>query len=206
MVLSSLKRDVTDRLLRRIADEIRAADPARTSPVRILSCYGMRAAESPRRARQAPIEPYPRISTATRQATRWLPIHTWTTEEVFSRADAAGLTRHPAYAAGQSRASCVLCILSRKAELVAAARLHPLLTQCYELVERTIGHKFRMDVSLADILHLAQIPPLPDDTPLDPPTWAALIRQSTRTGLPPALSSWADVVAYHSGTPFRSAP
>jgi 3'-phosphoadenosine 5'-phosphosulfate sulfotransferase (PAPS reductase)/FAD synthetase len=202
---SSLKRDVSDRLLRRLADEIRAADPTRTTPVRILTCYGMRAAESPRRARQAPVEPYPRISTATRQATRWLPVHGWSTQEVFDRADAAGLTRHPAYAAGQSRASCVLCIFLRRTELVAAACLHPLLAQCYELVERAIGHTFRMDVSLADILEQAGIPPLPDDTPLDPPGWAALIRQTTRTGLPPALTRWADVVAYHHRVPTRSA-
>lgn len=195
---STLKRDVTDRLLRRLADEIHAADPRRTRPVRILTCYGMRAEESARRARYVPVEPYTRISTATRQATRWLPVHDWSTAEVFASADAAGLTRHPAYAAGQSRASCVLCIFLRPAELVAAAQLHPLLTQCYELVERTIGHRFRMDVSLADVLTEAGIPPLPADTPLEPIVWAELIRRSTRTGPPPPLHRWADVVAHHT--------
>lgn len=195
---STLKRDVTDSLLRRLADEIRAGRPEHPGPVRVLTCYGMRAEESRRRAQQTPVGPYSRITSATRQVTRWLPVHQWSTAEVFARGDDAALTRHPAYALGQSRASCVLCIFLRRSELQAAALARPLLAQCYELVERTIGHRFRQDVSMGDVLAEAGIPTLPGDTPLDPTVWADVVRRSPRTGPPPALSSWADVVTYHT--------
>ena len=194
---STLKRDVTDSLLRRLADEIRAGRPEHPGPVRVLTCYGMRAEESRRRAQRSPVGPYPRITSAARQVTRWLPVHQWSTAEVFARGDRAGLTRHPAYGLGQSRASCVLCIFLRRSELHAAALARPLLAQCYELVERTIGHRFRQDVSMRDVLTSAGIPTLPTDTPLDPAAWADVVRRSTRTGPPPALSSWADVAAHH---------
>lgn len=195
---SDLKRDPTEKLLRRLADQA-AARPGHTGPVRVLTCYGMRAEESPARARKPQLEPYSRISTARRDVTRWLPVHSWTTAEVFAAGDAEGITRHPAYALGQSRASCVLCIFLSLTELRRAATLNPLLAQCYELVERTIGHRFRADVSLSQILADVQIPALPADTPLDPAQWAALIRATTRPGqIPPALASWAEITAWHT--------
>jgi 3'-phosphoadenosine 5'-phosphosulfate sulfotransferase (PAPS reductase)/FAD synthetase len=195
---SDLKRTPTDPLLRRLANEVLARDPARVTPVRVLICYGMRAQESRRRAQQAPLEPYSRIATRTRQAMRWLPVHRWSTEQVFAVGDAAGVERHPAYALGQSRASCVLCIYLRGDELVRAAAANPVLAQFYELTERTIGHRFRLDISMADVLAAVGIPPLPDDTPRDAQLWARLIEAAGDRAhrIPPTFERWADVLTY----------
>lgn len=162
---SDLKRAPADPLLRRLGNEVLDADPRRTTPVRLLLCYGMRAQESVRRKKMPQLQPYPRVSTRRREAVRWLPLHRWTTEEVFARGDAAGLPRHPAYALGQSRASCVLCIYLTPAELVRAARANPLLAQFYALVEVTIGHRFRMNKAMVDVLTEAGIPMLPPRHP-----------------------------------------
>lgn len=195
---SDLKRTPTDTLLRKLANEVQATADR---PVRVLTCYGMRAEESPARARKPQLEPYTRIASRDRQADRYLPIHTWTTAQVFAAGDEAGITRHPAYALGQSRASCVLCIFLTRAELCRAAQHQPLLTQCYQVVERTIGHTFRVDITIAQVLVETQIPQLPADTPLDPALWAQLIQASTRRGeIPPALDTWHDVVSWHTST------
>lgn len=115
---------------------------------------------------------------------QWLPVHRWSTEQVFAAGDEAGGERHPAYALGQSGASCVLCIYLRGDELLRAATANPVLAQFYELTERTIGHRFRLDISMAEILTAVGIPPLPDDTPRDAQLWARADRGRRRPGPP----------------------
>jgi hypothetical protein len=162
----------------------------------------MRAQESARRKKMPQLQPYPRVSTRKREAVKWLPLHRWTTEEVFARGDDAGLPRHPAYALGQSRASCVLCIYLSPAELVRAARANPLLAQFYALVEVTIGHRFRLNKAMVDVLTEAGIPMLPADTPHEPADtalWRRLIEEAGPHQMarwPQPADRWADVVGF----------
>ena len=81
--------------------------------------------------------------------------------------DAAGLEHHIAYQVGQSWARCVFCFYQSPAELVRAARLNPELAQLYELAEYLIGHDFRVDLAMRDVLSAAGIPPLRRDWPLE---------------------------------------
>lgn len=199
---SDLKRAPADPLLRRLGNEVLERHPQRTTPARLLLCYGMRAQESARRKKMPQLQPYPRVSTRKREAVKWLPLHRWTTEEVFARGDDAGLPRHPAYALGQSRASCVLCIYLSPAELVRAARANPLLAQFYALVEVTIGHRFRLNKAMVDVLTEAAIPMLPADTPRQPADtaqWRRLIEEADPHQMarwPQPADRWADVVEF----------
>ncbi|MEU7802674.1 phosphoadenosine phosphosulfate reductase family protein [Micromonospora arborensis] len=196
---SDLKRNPTEKLIRRLSSEVLAREPGRTTPVRVLNCLGMRAQESARRAKQPPLSIDTRLSCGTREVTRWLPVHDWTTEQVFAAGDTAGVERHVAYSKGQSRASCVLCILLKRDELVRAAQANPLLAQCYAVVEKAIGHQFRLNAPMADILAEAGVPELPADTPLEPRQWAHLIEHADPQRMsqwPQPAQRWADVVAF----------
>ena len=50
------------------------------------------------------------------------------------------------------RLSCVLCVLAGRRELVLAARLNPELAREYADVEARIGHTFKADLSMAEII------------------------------------------------------
>jgi 3'-phosphoadenosine 5'-phosphosulfate sulfotransferase (PAPS reductase)/FAD synthetase len=122
-------------------------------PARILNVLGLRAEESPARARKLALAAEPAASTkTTRHVTRWLPIHTWTTAEVWERIAVAGTRPHPAYAAGMPRLSCSLCVLASRPALVRAAQLRPDLAAEYAAVEARMGHRFRNDLSMAAIV------------------------------------------------------
>ena len=48
--------------------------------------------------------------------------------------------------------SCRFCVLSSRADLVCSARLNPGLADRYAEVERRIGHQFRTDLMMADVI------------------------------------------------------
>jgi 3'-phosphoadenosine 5'-phosphosulfate sulfotransferase (PAPS reductase)/FAD synthetase len=164
---SDHKRTPISTVITRLVAEVFERQPGRRDPVRVLNCLGMRAQESPARARKPPLEDDRAASNGRRAVTRWLPIHGATTEDVLVGIAAAGAELHPAYGLGQSRASCALCIFSSRAELISAAQANPELAQLYELVERRIGHRFRVALSMDELLAEAGISPLPDAWPLE---------------------------------------
>ena len=53
--------------------------------------------------------------------------------------------------------SCVFCVLSGRRELVLAAQLNPALAADYAAVEARIGHTFRVELSMADIIAQAAV-------------------------------------------------
>ena len=107
---------------------------------RIVNAMGMRADESPARAKRAPWRRNDRNSRAGRAWFDWLPIHGLATEEVFGVIAGARQTPHWAYAAGMSRLSCSFCILASRSDLTRAAELRPGLYREYAALERRIGH------------------------------------------------------------------
>lgn len=127
-------------------------------PVRFLNVMGMRAQESPARAKKSAFGPDERASNTKRRVDRWLAIHDWTEHEVWRRLASAGLREHPAYALGMSRASCSLCVLASKRDLVTAARLRPDLAEEYALLEADMDHDFRLDLPMREIVRLARKP------------------------------------------------
>ncbi|MDQ6617413.1 MAG: phosphoadenosine phosphosulfate reductase family protein [Actinomycetota bacterium] len=126
-----------------------------TRPLHILNCLGMRAEESPARAAKAPFSA-DRATNSKRHVDRWLVLHDWAEEDVWDRIARSGVEHHPAYDAGMGRLSCCLCVLASKSALVRAAELNPTLADDYLAVERRIGHRFRADLSMADIVAAAR--------------------------------------------------
>ena len=131
---SDLKRSPIERELRRYL---------KTHPRfggRIVNAMGMRADESPARAKRTPWQRNDRNSRAGRQWFDWLPIHNLSTADVFRVIAEAGQSPHWAYAAGMSRLSCSFCILASRKDLRRAAELRPALYRRYADLEQRIGH------------------------------------------------------------------
>ncbi|MBP2477701.1 3'-phosphoadenosine 5'-phosphosulfate sulfotransferase (PAPS reductase)/FAD synthetase [Crossiella equi] len=165
---SGLKTGPVTTLMTRLVRETRTTRPGRQ--VRLLHCLGLRAGESPARARRIPFGPdpanwhtSPKKPTATspgragrphgrREVDRWLPIHTWNHSQVWDTINGSGLRHHPAYDLGLPRASCVLCVLAGRRWLVTGARLNPELAMAYYRVELDTGWPFRPGLSMAQVM------------------------------------------------------
>lgn len=92
----------------------------------IISILGIRAAESPKRARQAPwkaIAHLNRKSNVTkrqRNVFQWYPLHQWPTDAIFAYCERHKLPLHPIYDWMPSkRFSCETCIFATDADLAA---------------------------------------------------------------------------------------
>lgn len=127
--------------------------PSQMPRARILSCQGMRADESPARLKMIALSLDERASNGRRVVENWLPLHTWTVDQVWARIRASRTADlvHPAYGLGMPRLSCVFCIFAPKAALMLAGKHNPELLAEYVAVEQRIGHKFRADLALADV-------------------------------------------------------
>lgn len=124
----------------------------RRRQIRILNCMGMRADESPARAKLLPFVVDPKASNTKREVTNWLPIHAWTANQVWGRIRLSQVPHHYAYDLGMPRLSCCFCIFAPPRALVLAGQHNRDLLHQYVAVERQTGHKFRQDVTLEQIL------------------------------------------------------
>lgn len=132
-------------------------DLALDRPARILNCMGLRAQESPARAKKEAFRyDTPASGKGTvRQVWEWLPILDWTLDEVWADIRASGVRHHEAYDLGMPRLSCAFCILSTRSALVLAAKHNRGLAAEYAAVEVRIGHRFQENLSMADIIAAA---------------------------------------------------
>lgn len=117
---------------------------------------GLRREESAARAKKDPMRFDKRASNSKRHVDEWLPILEWKLEEVWQRIRQAGTEHHPAYDAGMPRLSCCFCVLASRSALVLAAKLRPELAAEYAALEQRIGHTFKADLSMAEIIAEAQ--------------------------------------------------
>ena len=131
---SDLKRGPIERELRRYLK----ANPRFSG--RVVSCMGMRADESARRAKQEAVRWNARGSVAGRHWLDWLPIHHLAETQVFEIIAAACQRPHWVYRAGMSRCSCSFCIMASRQDLWTAARLRPALAAEFAALEEEIGH------------------------------------------------------------------
>lgn len=148
---SDHKRGPIRKLMTQLAAEQRAAG-VEGRPVRLLNVMGLRAEESNARQRRAPYSFDRAASNGRRHVDTWLPIHRWTTAQVWRRIERAGTQPHPAYAAGMSRLSCRFCVLASRSDLICSARLNSELAARYAAVEAKTGHRFRQDLSMAEVI------------------------------------------------------
>lgn len=135
---SDLKRGPIEREIRRYL----AAHPEFDGL--IVNCMGMRASESPARAKKETFKLSSRNSKAGREWYDWLPIHHFSEEDVFGLIRDVGQDPHWAYSAGMSRLSCCFCIMASASDLRIAARLNPSLYQKYVDLEQRLGHTLSM--------------------------------------------------------------
>ena len=145
---SDHKRGPVGTLLTRLVTESRATGIRRR--VNILNCLGLRADESPARAKRQAVSQDKRSSNGRRLVTVWLPIHGWDEASVWARIEAAGTRAHPAYRRLR-RLSCSFCIFSPPDALVIAGQERPDLLDRYVEVEQKIGHRFRIELSMAEV-------------------------------------------------------
>lgn len=148
---SDHKRDQQSKLLTRLA-----AQTGRGRRVRILQCMGMRAGESPARAKLRPFYLDKRTSNTKKTVHIWLPIHDLTEQQVWADVKASGVRYHWAYDLGMPRLSCCFCIYAPKAALVLAAKHMPDLARDYAAVEKEVGYSFRKELPMAEVIKLAE--------------------------------------------------
>lgn len=142
---SDHKRGQVRKVMTMLADEVRAR---KGGQARILNCMGLRADESPARAKKISFEFDAKASNGRRHVDTWLPIFVWNTEQVWASIKTSGVEHHRAYDLGMKRLSCVFCIFAPKAALLIAGLHNPALLDTYVKVETKIGHDFRKGFKL----------------------------------------------------------
>lgn len=148
---SDHKRDQVAKLFTQLTNE------AGKSHARILNCMGIRAQESPARAkRSAFVAIDKRASNGRRTVSQWLPIFGWSVDQVWERIAQAGTRAHEAYALGMPRLSCCFCIFAPKAALVLAGKHNPELLDAYVATEEKIKHSFRVGLTLREVKDATQ--------------------------------------------------
>ena len=107
---------------------------------RVISAMGHRAEESSARKHRTPWTFNPQNSCRHRWWYDWLPVHAFSTSEVFQVIEDAGQQPHWVYAEGATRASCTFCIFASRHDLCLGARLRPDLYRRYVRLEERINH------------------------------------------------------------------
>jgi 3'-phosphoadenosine 5'-phosphosulfate sulfotransferase (PAPS reductase)/FAD synthetase len=118
----------------------------------VVNCMGIRAQESPGRAKQVAFRPNNRLTlnSGARVAWDWLPIFEMLEDEVFETIAAAGQKPHYVYELGMSRLSCCFCIMASKKDLTIAATLRPNLYREYVELERDLGFTLQAGKTLEE--------------------------------------------------------
>jgi 3'-phosphoadenosine 5'-phosphosulfate sulfotransferase (PAPS reductase)/FAD synthetase len=118
-----------------------------------INATGMRAEESPRRAKKLPfILSKGKGTSGMHQPKKfkdhkifdWLPIFDYSTADVFGEIAHAGQEPHQVYSLGFSRLSCVFCVNGRMDEHQKAAKLRPELAKKVAELERELGKTYRL--------------------------------------------------------------
>lgn len=122
---------------------------------RVLYCLGLRAQESSGRAKKPVLAIDQAATSGVREVTTWHPILHWSESQVWDRIKASGVRYHEAYDQGMKRLSCSFCVLATREDLECAARLRPEMAAKYEALEQRMGHRFKADLSMADIVAAA---------------------------------------------------
>ena len=134
---SDLKRGPIEKVIKRISRE--------TGQMLFVNCMGLRAQESAQRRKATTFKLASEgLNSAGREIYDWLPIHAWSTVEVFAEIKRSGQEPHWAYQAGMTRLSCCFCIMAKKQDLVTAARLKPELFRRYCETERRLDQTLLM--------------------------------------------------------------
>lgn len=106
----------------------------------VVSCMGMRAQESPSRAKRETWTPNKRGTIPGRAWFEWLPIHDLHAGQVFETILRAGQKPHWAYGVGNGRLSCVFCIFGSPKDIANGRRHRPELFAEFREIEQRTGY------------------------------------------------------------------
>lgn len=148
---SDQKRGPARKLITQLVSELGLDRQAR-----VLYCLGIRAQESSGRAKKPHLEVDKAATSGVREVTTWHPILDWTEDQVWDRIHASGVRYHWAYDKGMKRLSCSFCVLASREDLTCAARLRPDMARKYLELEQEVGHTFKADLSMAEIVAEAE--------------------------------------------------
>lgn len=122
----------------------------------VVNCLGLRAEESPGRAKRDELTWVKTASCKGRVWYEWLPIHGVPTKDVIPRIRAAGHQEHFAYGLGNERLSCVFCIMGSKNDIQNGAKHRPELLAEYAALEAQTGYTMHMSrIPLVEIAGVA---------------------------------------------------
>lgn len=121
---------------------------------RILNCLGIRAQESPARAKKTGFSS--QQDNSKRSIDRWYPIFGWSERKVWDTIADSKTDWHKAYAKGMSRLSCVFCVFAPQSSLVTAALHNPDLFERYLELEREVGYDFSTNTSLSEVAQIVK--------------------------------------------------
>lgn len=128
----------------------------------IYNCLGLRAEESPSRARRATLSTNVELSKNGREVWDYLPIHDWSTTRVFQYLAEKKIPLHPMYQ-HLSRFSCRVCIFMREHELRQVQRHDPEAFEAIASLEERIGFTMRDGISLRDSVKTPAMPLFEDE-------------------------------------------
>jgi 3'-phosphoadenosine 5'-phosphosulfate sulfotransferase (PAPS reductase)/FAD synthetase len=139
----------------------------------VIQIIGLRRDESKGRAKTPNYSENELASAPTkgRRVINWYPIAGWTLADVWAclgvsldelaavqaqvkngaTPDEAGWLFHPAYAYGNERLSCALCVLAGKNDLLNGAQHNPALYRALVDLEIKSGFTFKQDLRLSDL-------------------------------------------------------
>jgi 3'-phosphoadenosine 5'-phosphosulfate sulfotransferase (PAPS reductase)/FAD synthetase len=150
---SDHKRDQVKKLMTGLANEHHGNKRGPVAgPCRILNCMGMRASESAARAKRVAFRADAVSSNGRRHVDEWLPIFYWSEAQVWDRIRQSGVRHHDAYDLGMSRLSCALCVFASRDDLLIAGENNRELLAEYVRVEAEIGHSFRHNDPISNVL------------------------------------------------------
>jgi len=104
----------------------------------VINCMGIRAEESPGRAKKKQFTFNQNQSKAGRKWYNWYPIFNWHLNDVLEVIAISGQQLHWAYQKGMTRLSCCFCILASKADLKTAAICNPELYRNFVALEKEL--------------------------------------------------------------------
>ena len=134
---SSSTRQCTSDLKRGPIQKFIRTDMKQRAALQAVNCTGIRAQESPGRAKKKPFQLNAALSKAGREVFDYMPIHHLTDAQVFDLIRSSGQAPFWAYRKNK-RLSCVFCIMGCDNDLAHGAEQRPELYQAIiDLEERT---------------------------------------------------------------------
>ncbi len=117
----------------------------------IVNCLGIRAEESPARAKKRKLSRNIAMTNSKRTVWDWLPIHDWTETQVLKYLSDRNIPLHPVYNY-LKRFSCQVCIYMSVNDLKSVAKNNPSAILRIDALEKEIGFTLKPDGAITDLI------------------------------------------------------